>query len=1107
MGPTEACIDATFYLATPRRLHHPGAAHRQAPGQLSRLHPQPAARTHRHRPSPGSCTWEAPDWQKAYLHLPELTTDRFIQDPFHPGQRLYRTGDRARWNLQGQIEFLGRIDQQVKIRGFRVEPAEIAAVLLEQDDVAQAVVVPYAGPAGTRLTAYLVPKSPENPPQIDTVRAHAASRLPDYMVPASFQILPALPLTTNGKLDLKALPAAENTPPKFIAPRTPTEDKLAELFAVILGIPRVSVTDNFFELGGHSLLAANLVSRIRQLGVRLQLRDVFDAPTVEALARKIDLSFYNAGPIERDQPQPRPEILPLSFPQQRLWYLDQMQQDSSYNIPIAFELQGLLDLDVLKAALARVVERHEILRTRIRFSNGHPSQSVLPPSYPDIADIDLARIPAGEPQRQALAANLEQLARATLDLTLGNAFRAHILRLAPQRHVLAIVVHQAAFDGWSVGILIEQLTQLYGAFLADQRDPLPVPTLQYIDFTLLQRQEDRTRDLRFWMSELNGAPPTSQLPLREGATRGTTRIAKEVTCDIDAPGYAALLKLANQHKASLFMLLHAAFALLLARWSQQEDVVIGTRVANRNHPEFDSVIGPFVNTLALRTQLHPDESFSELLRRVRNADLAAFAHQHQPFAELLELLQPLRSLDQTPIFQAMLILQNTPTYELRLTSVTAQQLRIAPPHTQFDLTLSFVERDGRLEGHLQYASNRLDAQTVERFSAEYARLLAAIVRDPGQRASSIEVMEPNERHLLLNSWVGPTLTFPTDTLDALFTEQSLRTPSAVAIVGLDGAEVTYAELASRTTRIARRLAARGIREGEVVGVRMVRSTETILALLGILKAGAVYLPLDPGYPPDRLAFMIEDANAALVLESLDGLDTGIAPEAEIPPLSGPTRLAYLIYTSGTTGRPKGVAVAHAAPVNLAFARRAGHDPIGPGDRVLAAISVGFDVSIGQLLLPLLSGAAIVIAPDLRSISPWAFWGLLARERVTHINSVPSFLDTILDAAPEDEELSLKKLMLGGEALAGPLVRRIHQALPSVQVINMYGPTEACIDATFYLATPADYTTPGAAHRQAPGQLSRLQSSTRGSNSPASASPGSCTWEAPDWQKATCICRN
>ncbi len=1046
-GPTEACIDATFHVATPADLSAAvlpigkPLSNYQAYVLNDALEPVGVGVT-------GELYLGGAGLASGYVNAPELTAERFVANPFSrtPGARIYSTGDLARWRSDGRLEFLGRGDQQVKIRGFRVEPGEIAAALMSHSSVGQTVVVSKS----SRLVAYFVPRAGCAIPEPADLRGFLACRLPDYMVPSAFVSIAAIPLNRNGKLDEKQLPSPDLSAGEHVPPRTPTEQRVARLFAEVLGLGQCGATAHFFELGGHSLLATTLVSKLRDLGITVALRSIFETPTVETLARRIDNSLPTDSSSQSIAAQPRSGDLPLSFPQERIWFVDRLQGDSSHNIPIAFELRGKLDAAAAKQAIEEIVARHEILRTRIVLRDGKPVQDVLPALSLTFPFTDLSSLDE-ESKAAALRELLLKLAKYRFDLAADLPFQVQLIALSTDRHVLASVIHHAAFDGWSAGIFLGEFTALYSALVEKRPHPLPSLKIQYADFAIWQRQQNWDADLAFWLEELQGAPANLELPVRHSEIANSTRLAGTLPFTVDAGLRAALTKLARENGASLFMVLHAAYGLLLARWSQQDDLVIGTVTANRQRSELEPMIGCFVNTLPLRTRLRSDESFADLLRRVKDGDLAAFAHQDLPFEQLVDALHPERSLQNAPIVQVMLVLQNTPLPEAQLPGLVLTPIVVEAETAKFDLTLTFTDHAHALAGSIEFAANRFDRALIERFAAQYLALLQAVVADPAQRTSEIQLLDASERALVLGKWGGTATPFPRGTLDGLFATQVKRTPDAIAIVGSDGTELTYQQLDERSNRVARYLVSQGVGLEDVVGVRIERSSETIIAFLGILKAGGVYLPLDPAYPPDRLAYMAAHAGAVLVLDSLDGLDAAV----ELPSLADPSRLAYIIYTSGSTGQPKGVAMAHAAAVNLAFARRACHDPLAAGDRVMAVTSVGFDVSVGQFLFPLLCGATVVIAGDIKTIGGRGFWELLERERVTHLNFVPSYVDSILDALPPTHQIVLKRLMLGGEPLSATLVARLQRALPGLEVVNMYGPTEACIDATFHVASPAD----------------------------------------------------
>jgi amino acid adenylation domain-containing protein len=1039
-GPTEACIDATYHVATDADLNLPvlpigrPLTNYRAYVLDGQLNPVGVGVS-------GELHLGGAGLADGYVNAAGLTAERFVANPFGPG-RLYKTGDRARWRADGAIEFLGRVDQQVKVRGFRVEPAEIEAVILQHAGIAQAVVVPLSPKPGAaaRLVAYVVPRRVDVVPSADELRGLLSERLPEYMVPSAFVPIAEIPINRNGKLDVHALPAPDAPDGVHVAPRTPTEATVATLFAEVLGLDQCGATDHFFELGGHSLLATTLVSKLHALGMAIPLRAVFETPTVEMLARRIDASLPSVAVDAGIPRQPRDDGLPLSYPQERIWFVDRLQQDSSYNIPIAFELVGQLDADAVEQAVRQIVDRHEALRTRIVLRDGRPVQIVDDQPEFTFRRADLRSHTGPD---SAVRGHVDQLVRHRFDLSVDLPFQMMLLKLADDRHVLAAVVHHVAFDGWSAALFLQEFGTLYAGGTA-----LPPLAVQPADFAVWQRGRDWSDDRGFWLDTLRGAPARLELPTTGTGAAGT-RASGTLPVRFDADLLGRLQRLANEAGASLFMVVHAAFSLLMSRLSGQDDVVIGTVTANRNRPELEPLIGCFVNTLALRTTFKPGESFRGLLGRVKSADLAAYAHQDLPFEQLVEALSPDRSLEHTPVFQVMLVLQNAPEPRGDLPGLSLKPIAIEAEAAKFDLTLTLAEIDGALAGTIEYGRNRFGANDIARIGEQFERLLRAVAANPDVDASRVDLLSPEERRQVLDVWSGPSASFPVGTLDELFGAQALATPSAVAVVDVDGAELTYGELDARSASLARRLAAAGVSAGSVVGVRFARSADTVVAILGILRAGGVYLPLDPAYPDDRLDYMATDAGATRVLRSLGDLPDA---EADVARVADPSAAAYVIYTSGTTGRPKGVAVPHGAAVNLAFARRACHDPLGPGDRVLAGISVGFDVSIGQQLLPLLGGATVVVAPDLRTLGAEGFWRLLAGRGVTHVNSVPSFVESVLPAA---QPCALRQLMLGGEPLAGSLVARAKAAVPGLAVVNMYGPTEACIDATYHVATEAD----------------------------------------------------
>ena len=1011
---------------------------------------------------------------RGYWRREALTAERFIVDRFatEANARLYRTGDLGRWREDGTLDYLGRNDAQIKLRGFRVEPGEIESRLSECPGVREAVVVAREDtPATQRLIAYLV-THPGAAPTARRLRSQLARTLPVYMLPAAYVILPALPLTPNGKIDRRALPAPDPgamAAAEFQAPEGEIEHILATLWQDLLRVQPVGRNDHFFELGGHSLLCVQLIARVRaRLGVELSAASVFGAPLLRQLAQAVQQAQRSVRPALL--PRTGTQSVPLSWAQERLWVLEQLDATaaSAHALTSGWRLEGALEVGALEWALDRLIVRHEALRTCFVSEDGRPLQRVLPASGARCAfsEEDLRGYAPEPGLSDELVRRCRQVLRRGFDLVNGPLIRAHLFRLADEEHVLLIVQHHIVSDAWSCALLVEELSALYTARRQKRGDPLPPLQVQYPDYSIWQRQHQGPEALQpeidYWKERLAGAPALIELPTDRPRPDRQSFAGGAVPLHLPITLTDSLRALGERHGTTLFMTLLAGWATLLSRLSAQPDLVIGVPVANRPSPELEPLMGFFVNALALRFQLQDDPTVSELLLSTRKHALDAFAHEALPFSQLVEALRPPRSLSHNPVFQVMLTLDNAPGERgLRFDGLNSEAYEPPRGAAQFDLVLALRDDGTHLRGSIDYACDLFDQASVERLAAQLEVLLAAMARDERQHVSRLPLLSESERRRVIEQWNDTAVRFPSGTLPQLIAAQAARTPAATAVI--DGTRrMSYLELERASDGWAARLQEHGVGRGSVVGVALPRSLDTIATALGILKAGGIYLPLDPAYPALRIGYQLRDASAALLITDahtnaqLGALETGLprllieeAPAAARParvPLTG-SDTAYIIYTSGSTGTPKGVAVSHASAVNLAFARQHGHDPIGPGDRVLAAVSVGFDVSIGQLLLPLISGASIVVAPSLSEISGDEFWSLLVDQGITHINSVPSFFESVLDASVRHRGTQLRRLMLGGEPLSGHLCRRLQAALPGTEIYNMYGPTEACIDAT------------------------------------------------------------
>ncbi|MBZ4336727.1 condensation domain-containing protein, partial [Corallococcus sp. AS-1-12] len=974
---------------------------------------------------------------RGYLNRPELTADRFIPDGFSstPGARLYRTGDVVRWRADGMLDYLGRADFQVKVRGFRIELGEIEATLLKHPQVHAAVVLTREDiPGDKRLVAYVVLTDGEvaAAPSTDDLKGWLKQHLPEYMVPSALLVLEALPLNTNGKVDRKALPApvGSELAAHYVAPRTPTEEQLAALFTQVLHVERVGIHDDFFALGGHSLLATQLVSRVRTTFRReLPLRALFEAPTVAALARRIDSEGTSAPSIPLRRAAARGASEPLSFAQQRLWLLDQLQPgDASYNLPTALQLSGHLDVESLRRAFESLVQRHEALRTTFHEHQGQPTQRIHAPVEWTLPRVDLSSLP--EVQRKEESRRLaDEEARRPFDLARGPLLRSTLVRLEENEHLLLVTMHHIVSDGWSMGVLVREMVAFYEAFTSGTAPALPPLPVQYADFATWQRDwlqgEVLDAQLGYWKQQLSGSPPALELPTDRPRPPVQSHRGATVAVRIPARVSDALKALAQREGATPFMTLLAAFQVLLSRYSAQDDVSVGSPIAGRTQAETEGLIGFFINTLVLRARMDPRSTFRELLAQVRGTTLAAYDHQHLPFEKLVEAVQPTRDLSRSPLFQAMFVLQNTPARALHLPGLSFQAAPQEAHSAMFDLSLSLQEVQGGLTGSLEYATDLFDAATVQRMAGHFGVLLEAIAQKPDTRLGDLPLLTDAERQQLLVDWnPAGTETQRESSIPAMVEAQVRRTPDAFAVITPER-RLTYRELDAKANQLAHRLRGLGVGPEVRVGLCVERTEDLVIGALGILKAGGAYVPLDPSYPRERLGWLLEDAQGpALVAHShlLSALpETSATPvcldsdvELVKQPTTAPTvdihpgHLAYLIYTSGSTGRPKGVAISHGNAVSfLHWALETfTHEEL---KGTLAATSLNFDLSVFELFAPLSSGGAVVVARNALHLAE-----LPTASHVTLVNTVPSAMAQLLrlGAVPP----SVRVINLAGEAL-------------------------------------------------------------------------------------------
>ncbi|CUW25653.1 non-ribosomal peptide synthetase [Streptomyces reticuli] len=1000
---------------------------------------------------------------RGYLNRPGLTAARFLADPYGtPGTRMYRTGDRARRRADGTLEYLGRADQQVKIRGYRIEPGEIEAALHSHPGVGAAAVGVYEDAGGTRrLVAHVVGTGTGDraapPPPAAELRAHLARSLPAHMVPAAYVPLAALPLTVNGKLDRRALPAPG--PDGFAADgtrtplRTPAERLVAAAWTDVLDTDEVGADDDFFALGGDSILAVRVTSRLRAaFGTDVSPRLLFTHSTLSALAAA--LAEPRAGDSAGTIPAAAPDApAPLSYAQQRLWFLDRFEPGSTeYTTLSVLRLRGPLDTAALRTALDGLVARHASLRTTFAEHDGQARQFVHPPRPVDLPVDDLA-------DTAALDALLDREAATPFDLTTGPLFRARLARLGAEEHVLVLAAHHIVTDGWSSGVLARDLGELYTAAREERRPDLPEPPVRYTDYATWQRTrtEQHESGLAYWRGALDGVTPL-ELPTDRPRPAVRTRDGALVTFTLPAALTERLRERGRESDATLYMTLVAACQVLLARWAGQEDVTVGTVTAGRERPELHDLVGMFVNTLVLRARVRPDLPFRELLGEVRTTVLEAFAHQEVPFERVVDALQPERDTSRTPLFQVMVALHNLGAEPPRLPGLTVEPLTPPVRSAGYDLAFDFVETDGGLTGHLEYNTGLFDADTAERLAARLRVLLEAAAEDPALPVGRLPLMTGAERRQVLRYGQGARLPEPDTTFPALFEAQAARTPHHTALVARD-TTLDFAALNRRANRLAHHLIARGAGPEDVVAVRLPRTSDLMTALLAVLKAGATLLCLDPALPSERQDLLLADARPHTLLTGLDAVPWDRLPDRDptdtdrIRPLL-PRHTAYIVYTSGSTGRPKGVAVEHRQLVNLCHDHRAGllapHTARGERLRAALSASFSFDTSWEGPLLLALGHEVHLVDEDVR-LDPEAFCAQVAEDRLDLVNVTPSFLRELTAAgllAPGRHHPRL--LLVGGEAVTAADWRDLVRAERElgVAVYNMYGPTECTVDAVY-----------------------------------------------------------
>ncbi|HEU5378228.1 MAG TPA: amino acid adenylation domain-containing protein [Ktedonobacteraceae bacterium] len=1026
---------------------------------------------------------------RGYLHHPELTAERFVPNPFsdQPGERLYRTGDQVRYRSDGQLEYLGRIDQQVKLRGFRIEPGEIESVLQTYEGVGQAVVVVHeARPGEKRLVAYITAK--ERSMWItNDLRAFLEARLPQYMQPSAFVVLDELPMTANGKVDRRALmalavPVTEQEE-QGQGPRTPLEEIIAGIWSQVLGYESIDIDANFFALGGHSLLIMQVASRLRQsLGTALPLRRFFEQPTIRGLAQALEEEMKGEGQVVLPSLEvaTREEPLPLSFAQQRLWFLDQLEPGNvGYTIPEAVRLRGKLNLHALERSFNEIVRRHEVLRTSIELVEGVPSQRISPPAYFSLPVQDLTQ--SAEPE-QELQRILTQEMQKPFDLQRGPLLRVKILRLSADEHILFTNQHHIVSDGWSAGIMRRELTTLYQAYCSGEPSPLPPLTIQYADYAVWQRRwlqgEVLETQLNYWKQQLAGAPTVLELPTdrRRPALQSFRGASLEVV--LSQRQVEGLKRLSREEGATLFMTLLASFMILLGRLSGQEEILVGTPVANRNRAEIEPLIGFFVNTLVLRGDLSGNPGFREVLQRVREVALSAYSHQDVPFEQVVEAIQPQRDLSRSPLFQVMFSLQTSTGGAGEFPGVSMEPVASDSKTTKFDLTLLFEENPAGLRGTLEYNSDLFEEATISDLLDSYLLLLDQIVASPEQRLGTFSLLTAAQRQVVLKDWNATRAEYPSAVaVHRLFEAQVAKTPDALAVRFADET-LTYDALNRRANQLAHALQSLGVGAETRVGLCLDRSIAMVVAVFAVLKAGGAYLPLDLSWPAERYAFLLEDAGLHTVLTSshhrqrfpqmdqptkiicLDEAQRWLEQQPQTNPVQvhHPDQLAYLIYTSGSTGTPKGVMITHRGLVNYLHWGLERYQ-VAEGNGSLVHSSLSFDLTVTSLFLPLLAGRTVTLLPEEQQLEALSE-AVQSASQGSLVKITPAHL-AIVNAHLAEKKLASKSgvVVIGGEQLYREHLEAWQEQAPETIFMNEYGPTETVVGCCVY-QVPAEQEEAG-----------------------------------------------
>ena len=1013
--------------------------------------------------------------------MPEITAEKFIINPYEKGAttKMYKTGDHVRWLPDGNIEYLGRIDEQIKIHGYRIEIGEIESQLQQSGFVRQGVVAAIGESSNSlRLVGYVVT---DNVFDKEALVAYLRSRLPEYMVPVTWIEIERFSLTTNGKIDKKALPIPDKNDliyNEYVAPRNEMENKLTSIWKELLKVNQVGITDNFFELGGHSLLAMRVISSIRsELGVELAIKDLFIYPTIMALAGQISTKEKNAL-ISAITLQKRPGHIPLSFSQERVWFIDQLEGSLQYHLPTVLNLSGNLNRDALIFALQNIINRHEILRTVILKEDGNGYQYINPANHFEIDIIDGSKF-SEDGDGGALHKCIKDLINKPFDLSADHMLRATLITLERGENLLVVTMHHIASDGWSRSVMVKEVAELYNSFVENRSYQLPKMQLQYADYAVWQRLNFNEgllmKEMDYWRQKLQNISYT-ELPVDFQRPPIQSTRGANYSFHIDKDLSSALYQLSRQQGCTIFMTLLTTLKVLLYRYTNSCDICVGIPVAGRQQKQLEGLIGFFVNTLALRTQLEDNIIFTELLRQVKTTALEAFEHQEIPFEKVVEAVVHERDMSRNPLFQVMLVLQNTPEVsELNLKELTLSRLPHENMTSNFDITFFITEIDEGFHGNIEYCTDLFALHTIQQMVTHFKELLSSVVKTPLKKLSDLTMLSKAEQRKLLVEFNNTSVPYPMhETVVSLFKKQVERTPGNIAIV-FENKKYTYKQLHELSNQLAHLLRNKGIEREAFIPICIERGLGLMVGILGILKAGGVYVPVDPEYPSERINYMIEDLAASLVITSPQSKNklTGsggfeiLELDESLGLLDGQCvedtdsieshRLAYVIYTSGSTGRPKGAGVFHRSIVNLLH-WYVKEFLIKEEDNVIIISSHAFDLTQKNLLGPLLVGATVVM-PEMDYYDTQIITKCIRENAVTILNCAPHAFYPVVDDATDLNDLdTLRLVVLGGEPIhLQRLEKWILKNGYNCEIVNSYGPTECTDIASFYrMKNPRDY---------------------------------------------------